>query len=196
MLWRGWKRLHERRLAMDKFIKTCEAFDESTCRSLIEIFESSDKKQRVDNDGTPNFTQVNINQEGKFGKFVQVLCYKIVDVVKEYKKELPEYLEWFPSKIFFEELRVKKYEPGSSDQFDIHVDVQDHSSAKRYLAFLVYLNDDFSGGETDFPYNQLTVKPKTGTVLVFPPTWQYPHRGMPVKEGSPKYIMSTYLHYS
>ena len=33
-------------------------------------------------------------------------------------------------------------------------------------------------------------------VLVFPPTWQYPHIGMPVKSGSPKYIMSTYLHYN
>ena len=93
-------------------------------------------------------------------------------------------------------MRIKKYEPSSDDRFDIHVDVQDHQTSKRYLAFLTYLNDDFFGGETDFPYNKLTVRPKTGTVLVFPPTWQYPHRGLPVKKGEPKYIMSTYLHYS
>ena len=118
-----------------------------------------------------------------------------MDVVKDYKKDLPDYVEWFPDRFYFEELRVKKYEPGTEDQFGLHVDVQDHATAKRYLAFLVYLNDDFKGGETDFPYNNLTVKPKTGTVLVFPPTWQYPHRGLPVKSGNAKYIMSTYLHY-
>lgn len=196
MLWQGWKRLHERPLAMDKFIKTCEVFDEKVCKTLIEIYETSDKKQRVDNNAVPNFTQVNMNAEGKYDKFIQVLCYKFVDVVKQYKKDLPEYCEWFPNKIFFEELRIKKYEPGTEDQFDTHVDVQDHATAKRFLAFLVYLNDDFFGGETDFPYNKLTVRPKTGTVLVFPPTWQYPHRGLPVREGEPKYILSSYLHYS
>ena len=55
---------------------------------------------------------------------------------------------------------------------------------------------DFKGGETTFPYNKLTIKPETGKVLVFPPTWQYPHMGLPVKSGKPKYILSTYLHYN
>tara|TARA_B100001057_G_scaffold302964_1_gene303185 strand:- start:501 stop:1052 length:552 start_codon:yes stop_codon:yes gene_type:complete len=182
---------------MDKFIKTVEVFDEKTCRSIIDLFESSAHKQRVDNDGYPTFTQVNLNvlaQKG-YQKFTQLLCYKILEVMKVYKTDLPEYVNWFPDKFAFEELRIKKYEPGSDDQFALHVDVQDHESAKRYLAFLVYLNDDFKGGETTFPYNNLTVEPKTGTVLVFPPTWQYPHIGKPVKSGSSKYIMSTYLHY-
>ena len=65
----------------------------------------------------------------------------------------------------------------------------------RVLAWMMYLNNDFEGGETEFPHHNLTVKPKTGTVLVFPPTWQYPHRGIPVESGNPKYILSTYLHY-
>jgi hypothetical protein len=179
---------------MDKFIKTYEVFDETLCQSIIEIFETS-QQQRVDNAGVPNFTQVNINSSGKYGKFVKLLCYKTVDILKKYKKDLPEYIEWFPDKFYFEEFRIKKYNPGKVDQFGLHTDVQDHMTAKRYLAFLFYLNDDFVGGETDFPYNELTVTPETGKVLVFPPTWQYPHRGLHVKSGSPKYIMSTYLHY-
>ena len=179
---------------MDKFIKTYEVFDETLCQSIIEIFETS-QQQRVDNAGVPNFTQVNINSSGKYGKFVKLLCYKTVDILKKYKKDLPEYIEWFPDKFYFEEFRIKKYNPGKVDQFGLHTDVQDHMTAKRYLAFLFYLNDDFVGGETDFPYNELTVTPETGKVLVFPPTWQYPHRGLHVKGGSPKYIMSTYLHY-
>mgnify|MGYP001971604540 FL=1 len=188
-------RLQEKPLHMDEFIKQCEAFDSITCQSLIDIFEESDNKERVDNFGRPNFTQVNLNQEKKYRKFVQILSYKFIEVFRSYKEGLESYSEWFPHKIFLEELRIKKYEPDSDDMFDLHVDVQDHDTAKRYLAFLCYLNDDFFGGETDFPYHKLTVKPNTGTVLVFPPTWQYPHRGLPVKEGKPKYILSTYLHY-
>jgi len=194
-LWQSWRRLQGRPLAMDKFVRTCECFDEKTCRVIIDLFENSQVKERIENAGVPTFTQVNINSSGKADKFMQLLCYKIVEVIKEYKKDLPEFVNWFPDKFAFEELRIKKYEPNSDDEFGLHVDVQDHQSAKRYLAFLVYLNDDFKGGETTFPYHNLTVKPETGTVLVFPPTWQYPHRGMPVRSGSPKYIMSTYLHY-
>ena len=173
-------------------------FTDEVCKTLIDTFESSKNKERIDNFLTPQFTQVNLNELADKGyqKFTQLLCYKIMEIVKEYKKNLPEYAEWFPERVFFEELRIKKYESGTADQFDIHTDVQDHQSAKRYLAFLIYLNEDFKGGETTFPYNNLTVKPKRGTVLVFPPTWQYPHKGMPVKSGSPKYIMSTYLHYN
>ena len=182
---------------MDKFIRTYPMLADDVCKTLIDTYQSSTKKERIDNFLTPQFTQVNLNELNAKGyqKFTQLLCYKVLEVMKVYKRDLPEYVNWFPDKFAFEELRIKKYEPGSDDEFQLHVDVQDHMSAKRYLAFLVYLNDDFKGGETTFPYNDLTVKPKTGTVLVFPPTWQYPHIGKPVESGSPKYIMSTYLHY-
>ena len=46
---------------MDKFIKTVEVFDEKTCRTIIDLFESSNAKQRIDNAGLPTFTQVNLN---------------------------------------------------------------------------------------------------------------------------------------
>jgi len=197
-LWQSWKRLQEKSSVMDKFIRTYPLFTPEVCGTLIETFDSAKTKERVDNFLTPQFTQVNVNELANKGyqKFTQLLCYKVLEAVKQYKKDLPEYTEWFPEKILFEELRIKKYEPGTDDQFDIHVDVQDHQSAKRYLAFLVYLNNDFKGGETTFPYHNLTVKPETGKVLVFPPTWQYPHIGLPVKSGKSKYVMSTYLHYN
>ena len=183
---------------MDKFIRTYPMLTQEVCNTLIDTYKSSKTKERIDNFFTPQFTQVNLNElaEKGYQKFTQLLCYKVLEIVKQYKKDLPAYTEWFPDKVYFEELRIKKYEPGTNDQFDLHTDVQDHQSAKRYLAFLIYLNDDFKGGETTFPYNKLTIKPETGKVLVFPPTWQYPHKGMLVKSGSPKYIMSTYLHYN
>ena len=75
-------------------------------------------------------------------------------------------------------MRVKKYDVG--DSFDTHVDVSDYASARRWLAFLVYLNDNFIGGETEFVDGKM-IHPKTGTVLVFPSLWTFPHAGLPVK---------------
>lgn len=76
---------------MDEFIKQCEAFDSVTCQSLIDIFEESDNKERVDNFGRPNFTQVNLNQEKKYRKFVQILSYKFIEVFRSYKEGLESY---------------------------------------------------------------------------------------------------------
>ena len=119
--------------------------EKTACNTLIETYQSSKNKEKIANFFPPQFTQVNLNEldEKGYQKFTQLLCYKVLEIVKEYKKDLPEYAEWFPEKIYFEELRIKKYEPGTEDQFALHTDVQDHQSAKRYLAFLIYLNDDF-----------------------------------------------------
>ena len=62
---------------------------------------------------------------------------------------------------------------------------------------IVYLNDDFVGGETEFPVLGDKVKPKKGKLLVFPPMWNYLHRGNPpLKPGYAKYFLMTYLNYT
>ena len=48
---------------MDDFIKTVEVFDEATCKVIIEVFEQSLNKERIENMYTPQFTQVNLNKE-------------------------------------------------------------------------------------------------------------------------------------
>ena len=137
MLWKNLMRLREKPLHMDEFIKQCETFDSITCQSLIDIFEESENKERIENFGRPNFTQVNLSQEKKYRKFAQILSYKFIEVFRSYKEGLEDYAEWFPHKIFMEELRIKKYEPDSDDMFDLHVDVQDHAQQKDILLFFV-----------------------------------------------------------
>lgn len=45
----------------------------------------------------------------------------------------------------------------------------------RVYTSLVYLNDDFSGGETTLPIKNIHVKPKTGTLFGFPCSRDYIH---------------------
>ena len=63
---------------------------------------------------------------------------------------------------------------------------------------MVYLNDDFKDGETYFPTFEAKVKPKTGRLFIFPPTWNYLHQGIPPQPPSnrnAKYFIMTHTNY-
>ena len=162
------------------------------CDYLINVYETnSDNLERVDKESKPTFTQLNLNRYHP--KVISNLCNYFSAALDNYKKDVSS-AKYLPKIKYIEEFRIKKYEVGGVDRFDEHVDVIDHKSAKRCLAMLFYLNDIDSGGKTVFPYQNKEFTPKRGNVIIFPPTWEYPHLGEP-PIGSPKYIMSTYLHY-
>ena len=99
----------------------------------------------------------------------------------------------FPEQFAFEAFRLKRYMPNDVDEFDDHVDVGNHSSARRFLVFFLYLNDN-EGGHTDFPNYNISVQPVTGNMVMFPPMWTNLHAGRkPIDK--PKYIIGSYLHY-
>lgn len=68
----------------------------------------------------------------------------------------------------------------------------------RVASIIVYLNDDFEGGETDFPKINLKIKPKAGMALYF--DYKYSnelndytlHAGLPILKGE-KWIMTIWV---
>lgn len=60
----------------------------------------------------------------------------------------------------------------------------------RTVTFLFYLNDVEEGGETTFP--EFKVKPKKGSLLMFPATWNYVHSGN-VPKSNDKYIITGWM---
>lgn len=89
------------------------------------------------------------------------------------------------------ELVIKRYRPDGDERFQLHFDSID-AVANRYLVFLWYLNDVADGGETRFPDLGVSVQPRAGRLLMFPPYWMYQHEAPPPRSGE-KYILSTYL---
>lgn len=80
-----------------------------------------------------------------------------------------------------------------------HMWHSEHSNAKsgsvnRVLAWLVYLNDVEDGGETEFLYQSRRVKPKKGTLVLWPAGFTHTHRGNPPLSGN-KYIMTGWVEY-
>ena len=179
--------------AKDFILKIDDAISTNTCKKIIELFESNYiHSERIVNEGAPNFTQLNVNKQ--ISNLVSPLSGTVLNHLNQYKKQYSQFAKYFPPKICLEEFRIKCYNSEWEDRFDLHVDVTDKNSSIRFLSFLYYLNEDFFGGETIFPEQNISINPKTGSLIIFPPTWQYPHIGTRIKSGK-KYIMSTYLHY-
>ena len=166
-----------------------DALTPMLCEILTDAFEASQSQENWNRDGAPQFTQVNMNKDRP--DLIHALTKSALTSVARYIDQ-HTITDHMPKPRALEEFRVKRYNSGSDDRYDTHVDVASPEAASRYLALLFYLNDDYTGGQTEFAEGS-TIQPKRGTVLVFPPYWMYPHAGLRVLTGT-KYIMSTYLH--
>jgi predicted 2-oxoglutarate/Fe(II)-dependent dioxygenase YbiX len=95
-----------------------------------------------------------------------------------------------------ERFRFYRYDPGQS--FKRHYDgsYRRLNREESLLTFMVYLNEDYTGGTTDFyhPDDRLkaSVTPKTGMALVFEHLQL--HEGAPVETGR-KYVLRTDVMY-
>ena len=169
-------------------VRHYDVVPESYCKKLIEIFENSSNQEFINNDYKPCFSQVNLNKE------TPEMVRQIIPIIKcvhtLYKKETKSH--FLPELNALEEFRIKRYLPNGEERFDEHVDVTDYPTSRRSVAFLFYLNTN--DGNTVFSKQKLNIIPKCGRVVVFPPTWEYPHAGLPPTTSN-KYIMSTYIHY-
>jgi len=86
------------------------------------------------------------------------------------------------------EIQLVRYRPGGF--FYTHQDGIDAPSEWRKRSFVLYLNEDLAGGETTFPALGVSVAPRTGYALAFPPF--VPHRAEPVRAGE-KYVFTFWL---
>jgi predicted 2-oxoglutarate/Fe(II)-dependent dioxygenase YbiX len=77
-----------------------------------------------------------------------------------------------------------------NDKYDWHVDY-DHNIAL-HTSFLLYLNDDFEGGDTLFLNDKLRVRPKKGSVLMFPCGPYFIHKSTSIKTGNKSVIWNCY----
>ena len=82
---------------------------------------------------------------------------------------------------------IEQYEPpqllryGSGQHFHEHID--DHPQLTRRVSFSYYINENYTGGEIEFPKFNLKVKPKAFDLLVFPSNYVYLHKVHPVISG-------------
>lgn len=82
-----------------------------------------------------------------------------------------------------------KYNTGQ--EYKVHYD--SGTGMGRHLSCILYLNDNYTGGEIEFPLFKVKIKPKAGMLILFPSNFAYKHIAHPVTSGT-KYAMVTWLH--
>lgn len=96
-----------------------------------------------------------------------------------------------------EPLQVLCYEPGQ--EYKLHSDALPGPGNQRILTLLVYLNDDFDGGETEFPDLGIKHRGGVGDALLFAsvdsasrPHPHARHAGLPITRGR-KWLLSKWI---
>ena len=167
------------------------------CVHAIKLFEEQKNLENWDRQGCPQFTQFNITEflEKEKNKDWDIIQNALIESAHNFAQQYMDESgcrSFFPKRSSLEQFRMKKYRKDTDDRFEKHVDVADHMSAKRFLTLFWYLNDVTEGGETKF--DGLTIEPKQGRLLIFPPLWCFPHSGEPTISDD-KYLVGTYSHY-
>lgn len=83
---------------------------------------------------------------------------------------------------------VLRYHIGEG--YGLHVD--DGQADNRRVSCLIYLNEDFIGGELNFPEQNVMIKPEKGMLVMFPSSFMYPHQSIDIKYGN-KYAIVTWI---
>ena len=116
--------------------------------------------------------------ESAFKSYQDLLQYEIVKSVERI---------WNPWKVgFFTRPAIVKYE--EEGYYGKHFDAGSKEVNNRCVSIIIYLNDNFEGGETYFDRQKCTIKPKTGQVLMFPSGVSHPHSSIEIKKGT-KYVI-------
>lgn len=173
------------------FIKTYDnVLDEKTCKDLIKAFKETPEYVKPYKTDNYNFNQLELNSTPGLTDTANELYNKLIPYYDDYFSQLG--MSQFVNIESMEALRIKHYKKKSDQQFKLHVDVNNHASARRYAIAIFYLNNN--DGYTIFPKLNHKVRPKVGRLVIFPPTWMFPHAGLP-STNNDKYIMMTSLHY-
>jgi len=107
--------------------------------------------------------------------------------IKEFRETYPYFKGPFKDMGY----AIQRTEPG--EHYHWHIDGGSHEFSQRQLVALWYLNDVAGpGGETEFLFQDVKIKPERGKLILFPPFWTHEHRGITLQQGV-KYIATTWL---
>jgi len=173
------------------------ALSPAVCQRIIETYHALSQFHEPNGAGVrpglddSAWTELDVSQHADqaFNRFIEG---EILGHFEEYKARLGLALPISPVRKL-SPLIMKRYAASQGERFQMHFDSLGEV-CNRYLVFLWYLNDVAEGGETEFPDLGISVSPRAGRMLMFPPYWMFQHAAKPPRSGD-KYIISCYALY-
>jgi len=165
-----------------------KAIPDEWCNKVIEYFEKNIKNSKLREGvfGANSVRDANLflaedNLQSQFNNFFSQCFFK-------YQYKYPAIL----CPLNISEYKIQKTLPTEGyHPYHIEHGVGD-DELQRVGVYTVYLNDVEEGGETEFLYQLKRIKPKKGTICIFPAGYTHVHRGNTPFSGE-KYIMTGWL---
>lgn len=176
------------------FIGAWNINDDELCDDLIQHINSSSETEA----GKIGSGDVNVDTK----KSTDLPLEPSLEITKRYLNALhgvlTRYKIKYPhsdlvSSYNIEGINIQKYKKDEGF-FKWHTERCDVLSSFRHLVFMTYLNDVEDGGETEFFYQNLKVKPRKGLTLIWPVDWTHTHKGVP-SATEEKYITTGWYGY-
>jgi hypothetical protein len=174
--------------------------DLSICDGLINLFEKSSYQRP----GRLSPGRNEIDKTKKDSTDISVSPKYSNKIIQNYLKNLSNIVDCYKKKYIYcdktngdwairENINIQRYLPKQGYHLLHHERCTVHSSL-RHLVFMTYLNDVKKGGETEFYYQKLKVKPKKGLTLIWGTDWTFTHKGIVAPEET-KYIITGWYSY-
>jgi len=171
------------------------ALPAATCEEMIRRFEHHKDEQYLGRIGQlanedrsiKKSTDLVVSGKEHWKDVDRALFYSLGMAIKEFR----ETFEFFKGPFKDMGYAIQRTDPG--EHYHWHIDGGSHEFSQRQLVAVWYLNDvPGPGGETEFLFQQVKVKPEQGKLLLFPPFWTHEHRGVTLQQGV-KYIATTWV---
>lgn len=175
------------------------------CDDLITYFENSpNKAPGISYNIASNEPEITKN---KTSTDIGIVISNVDEAINNYRFELFQVLEKYKKKYTYcdtnqepwsisEPFNIQKYKPHEGF-LTYHCErCSDKGQMKsRHLVFMTYLNDVTDGGETEFFYQKLKVKPEKGLTLIWGADWTFTHKGV-TSPTQTKYIATGWYSYN
>jgi len=171
--------------------------DNSVCDLMIDFYKNNNRLAGYGTIGPEN----DLNKKRKDSIDLHMRQFGEVEPLVSYKKQLFKVLEEYKTKYkrcdygqhkwgLYEDWNIQEYKPGGG-YHEWHYEKGGAPSGvvfKRHLVFMTFLNDiTEDGGETEWLYQKIKIKPEKGLTVIWPAEWPWTHRGV-MCEKQAKYI--------
>ncbi|MGD9390931.1 MAG: 2OG-Fe(II) oxygenase [Thioalkalispiraceae bacterium] len=173
-----------------------DALDKQLCAEMIQRFEQHTDEQYAGRIGqtvsqdqsVKKTTDLVVSGKEHWKDVDHALFKSLATAIKEFRETFPYFKGPFKDMGY----GLQRYQPG--EYYHWHIDGGSHDFAMRQLVALWYLNDvpEGHGGETEFLYQDIKVRPEAGKLILFPPFWTHEHRACTLDQGV-KYIATTWV---
>jgi len=172
-----------------------QALPAEACEEMIRRFEAQRDEQYLgrigqlaqEDSSIKKSTDLVVSGKEHWKDVDRALFYSLGTAIKEFRETFTYFKGPFKDMGY----AIQRTNPG--EHYHWHIDGGSHEFSQRQLVALWYLNDvPGPGGETEFLYQDVKIKPEQGKLILFPPFWTHEHRGVTLQRGV-KYIATTWV---